>query len=321
MSLPASPDSLGSEVKVRHPNLHNAILRTVAYVDIFDYPLAEAEIHRYLIGVAAPALAVTQALANGALVPARLAKRNGYFTLPGRQEIVETRRRREEAARLLWPAAIRYGLLIARLPFVRMVAVTGSLAVNNAEPGADIDYLIVTANDRLWISRAFTILVVRLAAREQLPLCPNYLLSERALVFSERNLYTAHELVQMVPLSGHGFYQRIRQLNRWTERWLPNADESPPAPVTPLPASTMFGSARKLAERGLNTGLGQRLENWEMRRKVTKFSREAATRTASGEASLEANFAADWCKGHFGGHAGRVLEAYTRRTNYLGVSE
>jgi hypothetical protein len=321
MSLTASPDSPDSGVSVRQSSLNSAIVRTVAYVDVFDYPLAEAEIHRYLIGVPASAPTVAEVLSNGALVPTYLQKWDGYFTLPGREEIVETRRRREEAARRLWPLAIRYGRLIARLPFVRMVAVTGSLAVNNAEPGADIDYLIVTANDRLWLSRAFIILVVRLAARQELPLCPNYLLSERALVFSERNLYTAHELVQMVPLSGYALYQRIRQLNHWTDRWLPNAATSPLTPVDLLPASTRFSGARSLAERGLNSGLGQRLEQWEMRRKVTKFSQAAAAREEAGEATIEANFAADWCKGHFGGHAGRVLEAYARRTRHLGVSE
>lgn len=321
MSPFASPDSLRTAEACRQARLGNAILRTVAYVDVFDYPLTADEIHRYLIGTAAPAAAVAEALANGSLVPAHLQQHDGYYTLPGRQQIVETRRRREEAARRLWPAAIRYGRLIACLPFVRMVGVTGSLAVNNVEPWADIDYLIVTANDRLWLSRAFIILIVRLAAREERRLCPNYLLSERALVFAERNLYTAHELVQMVPLSGYALYHRIRQLNRWTERWLPNAATPPVAPADRLPAPARFARVRALAEWGFSRDIGRRLEQWEMRRKVRKFSREAGALDARGANTNEANFAADWCKGHFDGHARRVLDAYTLRMERLGVTE
>lgn len=317
MPLSTSQESLPTGIGSLPAPIDRAIVRTVAYVDIFDYPPAESEIHRYLIGVAASPSAVKEALFRGKGAAAGLERRDGFFTLAGRTAIVDTRRRREAASQRLWPAAIHYGRLMARLPFVRMVAVTGSLAVNNAEADADIDYLIVTANDRLWLGRAFTILVVRLAARQKLQLCPNYLLSERALVFSERNLYTAHELVQMIPLSGLSVYKRIRRLNKWTERWLPNAIAPPSATAESDRITADSSHIRRLTEKGLNAGLGERLEQWEMRRKVAKFTRQAAIRQRNNGSAVEVNFGADWCKGHFGGHSRRVLDAYARRMETL----
>lgn len=296
-------------------SVENAILRTLAYVDVFDYPLTAGEIHRYLPRVEAPAVAVKEFLADGRLVPRRISRREGYYTLPGREEIVATRRRREEIARRLWPLALRYGRLLATLPFVRMVSVTGSLAVNNAEADADIDYLVVTANDRLWLCRALTILVVRAAALRKVSLCPNYFLSERALVFKERNLYTAHELAQMVPVSGLDVYRRLRRLNPWAAEWLPNATNAPPGPNGgACPSTPDDGRLTGLAEELLQSRLGARLEAWEMQRKMEKFGEVTAGRH-NGRA--EAAFSPNWCKGHFDGHARRVLAAYAERVRVL----
>lgn len=295
--------------------VEDAILKTLAYVDIFDYPLTAGEIHRYLARVEAPPATVKERLANGCLVPRRLSHHEGYFMLPGREGIVATRRRRETIARRLWPEALRYGRIIAALPFVRMVAVTGSLAVNNAEADADIDYLLVTGNDRLWICRAMAILVVRAAVRRGVSLCPNYLLSERALSFEERNLYTAHELAQMVPVSGADVYRKMRALNGWTAKWLPNAMKAPPGPDASYgPAPQANGRLAGLAERLLQSGVGARIERWEMRRKIDRFGKPAED---GYKGRAEVAFSPDWCKGHFDGHARRVLAAYAERVRSL----
>lgn len=295
--------------------VESAILKALAYVDVFDYPLTAGEIHRYLPRVAAPAATVHDILANGRLVPHRLSCHEGYFMLPGREEVVATRRRREEIARDLWPVALRYGRILASLPFVRMLAVTGSLAVNNAEADADIDFLVVTANDRLWVCRALTVLVVRAAARQKVSLCPNYFLSERALIFNERNLYTAHELAQMVPIAGLEIYHKMRRLNRWAAEWLPNATKAPPTPKAMLcPAAPADGRLAGAAEQLLRSRMGAYLERWEMGRKIEKFGR---ARTGEQDDCAEVAFSADWCKGHFDGHAQRVLSAYAERVRTL----
>ncbi|RMG89577.1 MAG: hypothetical protein D6706_21170 [Chloroflexi bacterium] len=283
--------------------IEQAILHTVAYVDVFDYPLTAAEIHRYLIGVPAKREEVEMVLGNGRLRPHRLHYQDGYYMLPGRAEIVARRQERAAIAARLWPEAIRYGRYIASFPFVRMVAVTGSLAVNNPDENADIDYLIITENGRLWLCRAFVIALVRLAARRNITLCPNYFLAESALAFPDQTLYTAHEVTQMIPLSGHEVYQRLRQINAWTNTFLPNAQGTPRPELCQSPR---FNRLRKLIELPLRTPPGQWLDRWEMNRKIRKFHLQETDRS-------ETDFCPAWCKGHFDGHQKRTIQAYETR--------
>ena len=180
--------------------LERAILQTVAYADVFDYPLTADEIHRYLVGVSASRGAVRALVSNGNL-PRALSRSGRYFSLSGRESVFETRKARAASATEYWRRAVGYGRSMSHLPFVRMVAVTGALAMDNMADG-DIDYLVITEPGRLWLCRALIVGLVRVAALKGTALCPNYFLSEHALVLNERNLFTAHEVTQMVPLAG-----------------------------------------------------------------------------------------------------------------------
>ena len=281
--------------------IETAILQTVAYVDEFDYPLTAGEVHHYLIGMSATREQVEVSLGNGRLIPHRLSRQDNYFMLPGRESLAAIRQQRQHIAQQMWPQALKYGRLMAHLPFVRMVAVTGSLAVNNAIEGADIDYLVITENGRLWLTRAFVICIVRLAARWGISLCPNYFLTQRALYIADQNLYTAHELVQMIPLSGLDVYYHLQKANSWTGHYLPNARWSGSGQSYTPPAY----HPRRLAELTLNATIGTHLEQWEMNRKIRKFSHWQ---------TAEADFSPDWCKGHIDDHARRILENFANRT-------
>ena len=152
--------------------LERACVETAAYADVFDCALTEPEVHRYLIGVEADRAEVRAALASDRVEGGFLRRSGAYVTLVGREQLVERRRDSAERGARLWPQAARYGALLARFPFVRLVAVSGALAVDNAGVNGDIDYFIVTEPDRLWLCRGLVIGVVRWVARQGITLCP-----------------------------------------------------------------------------------------------------------------------------------------------------
>jgi predicted nucleotidyltransferase len=287
--------------------IERAIYATLAYADIFQYPLTEVEIHRYLIDYWATREVIHQTLVNSRFLQGKLFTRDGYYTLSGKQTNLQHRQKRQEVSDRMWPKAIRYGKWIASLPFVRMVAVTGSLAMNNASSDADLDYLVVTRPGRLWLTRAMVVLLVRLASRWGDIVCPNYFITEDYLHFREHNLFTAHEVVQMVPIAGLPVYRQIHQMNAWAQQYLPNANWQ----YAEIPADNRYRpTVRPVLESILRLPPGGWFEQWEMQRKVRRFGALLPDHP-------EACFTPNQCKGHLDDHGEHIQQAFAERMSLL----
>ncbi|MBI4503086.1 MAG: hypothetical protein HY700_18260 [Gemmatimonadetes bacterium] len=300
-----------------HEDIEQAAIRAVAYADIFDYPLSGVEVHHYLHGVPSTPEATAVALRQCAALGGPLGERDGFYTLPGREGLVELRRDRLTSAQRRWPTAIRWGRVLGGVPFVRMVAVTGSLAWDNVDKAADIDYLIVTEPGRLWLCRWMVTLVTRAARAIGIPLCPNYLISTRALSLSDRNIYTAHELVRMTPIVGFGTYRRLRKLNAWCYDFLPNAPG--PSLVPSRRKETMRGwwdrvltRLARLSEDAFRSEAGALLECWEMRYRIRKRLRQSIDQGDSA-------YGVDRFKCHTAGYQRRILTIFAQRLRSLGA--
>jgi hypothetical protein len=285
--------------KPRGAVILQSVFHTLAYADVFDYPLTAPEVYRYLTSTKGTMEEVTRALSDESL----FSQTGEYFTLCGREEIVESRKRRAQVAARLWRKAIRYGRIIASLPFVKMVAITGSLAMNNTDEGKDIDYMIVTTPNHLWTCRALSLLIARFAKLEGVNLCPNYLITTNALELKERSLYVAHELAQMIPISGVEIYHEIRHRNEWVDNYLPNASGMTDDGIGLV---KKFSTIQRVLEMFFSLPFGRWLEKWEMNRKMERLTREQSH-------SFESYFSADVCKGHIDKHGENVVTALAVR--------
>jgi len=289
--------------------LARAILRTLLYADVFQFPLTETEIHHFLIGQAASPAVVSQCLNTSYWLAARIECDVDYWSLQGGTLLREQRRAREQASQALWPEAMRYGQRLAHMPYVRMVAITGALAMHNIHTaGDDIDYLLVTSPGRVWLARLMVIALVRIARQRGVILCPNYVLSTSALVQNRRDLYIAHEIAQMIPLMGLDVYKSLRDSNAWTGSFLPNA-VSPFYTYTETnrPLVGLGQTMQRIGETLLNHSLGDRLETWEQGRKQRKFAHDAQLPHA------DAQLDADRVKGHFKDYGYLTLRRYHER--------
>lgn len=293
-----------------HERLSEAILKGLLYADIFDYPLLLEEIHRYLnipVRLEQVQEALEVAVRRGDIV-----QTGPFYSLPQRADLAAIRIRRSEISRRMWPRARWYARLMASLPFVEMVAVTGALSVDNVEADADMDFMLVCAPGQVWLVRALTGIMRRMARALGDRLCPNYILASNALELDQRNLYAARELFQMVPLYGLDSYQRLIAANTWAFSYLPNVRLLPPqnghrpltGPIRPL---------RRSLEFGLRGWLGRKLHEAEWQR----WQRMVARHEHVGP---EVVLSLDRFKMHDLSHGERILAAYAERLARYGLS-
>jgi hypothetical protein len=231
--------------------------------------------------------------------------KTGYYFLASRDEIVELRMRREAASRKVFNLAMAYGRILGALPFVRMVALTGSLAMLNLSKNPDMDYMIVAKHGRVWTARAFAIALGKFAQVFGDTICPNLIVSEHALEWPLHDLYSARELCQMIPIIGNDLYLRLFAANSWVESILPNACPKQSSEVSEI------SEIWRLGEFPLSGSLGEKFESWEMTRKITRFSNQPGF-------GAETVFTADVCQGNFHHHRKWTDAVYQERLSSLG---
>ncbi len=212
--------------------MEKAILKTLIYADIFDYPLKVWEIHKWLIGRKANLRQVEGALAH--LSEKRKAKsEKGYYFLPQREGLVTKRKRREKHSERYLRKARILTQILKLIPWIKLVGVSGGLAMGNADKKDDIDLFIITAKNRLWISRLLSVGILDfLGVRRKVgmtgkkaagKLCINTLLEEDKLEQSNKDIYLAHEVLQMKVLwQREEIYSKYLLDNKWAFRFLPN---------------------------------------------------------------------------------------------------
>lgn len=139
-------------------SLKQAVLATIAYADLLNFPLKCEEIEEYLYGWSATREAIEAVLKEiqGVI------HLNGYYCLNNRIELIETRKKNDVLLMNYWKKIRRFRFFFQLCPFVRSVAVCNSVSYGNVKETSDIDLFVITADHRLSIARFFLKLITQL---------------------------------------------------------------------------------------------------------------------------------------------------------------
>jgi hypothetical protein len=226
--------------------LSRRLLLTLAYTDQFLFPLTTEELGLRLVGKRL----VPKHELQGALLQLQQLKMieqiEEFWHLAGRSDLIKTRVKRQQQARALQPAVDQCVALLKKIPWVQAVAVTGSLSMEVALADDDIDFMIITAPNTLWLTRLLVIGIATLKGRrrfwwedqhswsahssdkavsKKVPTkwCFNLWLTTQTLSVPQpnRKLYTAYEVVQArFVYAKPGVEELFLQQNRWVRYFL-----------------------------------------------------------------------------------------------------
>jgi len=197
------------------------ILKTLGYFDLFQYPLTEEEILLFN-QVDVTGIAVNKQL-QVLLKDKMIFKVDEFYALQNNWQLAERRRNGNKLAVEHLKIARRVAKFLSTFPYVKAIAVSGSLSKNFATDKTDIDFFIITEANRLWIARTIMHLYKKLTflRGRQNWFCMNYYVDENALEIKEKNIFTAIEIVTLLPMYSNDCMRRFFEKNSWTDSFFP----------------------------------------------------------------------------------------------------
>jgi hypothetical protein len=215
------------------------ILNTIIYFDLFDYPLTLSEICKFLStggmeGGSYTLLEIDECLTTSKKLKKFITTKRGFYFLKGRGEIIDIRLERYALANPKFKIALRAINCLKYLPFVKFIAVCNNLAYSNAKAESDIDLFIITAKNRIWLVRFYSIFLMALLGlrppktKVKDKICLSFFVTEEALDLTQikvgaEDIYLVFWLATLWPAYDRdNFYQKLIAANAWLLKYLPN---------------------------------------------------------------------------------------------------
>jgi len=227
-------------------NAEKQIVATVAYYDEMDYPLTSFEIWKSFTNYESNTnilidkleLAETIELLENEELRKYIESYNGFYFLKGRKELVEKRIKKNKVASLKLKKLRRIVWFLRFVPFARMIAVTGRLAMKNTGKNSDWDLFVLLKKGKIWTGRTLVTAFVHLIGKRRYGnkikdrICLNYFITDESLKINikerpfEVNLFSASEYSFMIPLFGFRVFRKFQIRNPWIREFKPNFEIS-----------------------------------------------------------------------------------------------
>lgn len=232
----------------------------MAYYDIFSYPLTANEIY-YNLGDNHTSPEVIKSELESLSSDHIVYRKGEFFQLNNNDNYIHRRKTGNKLAEKRLKTARRVSGFISRFPFIRGILLSGSISKGFMEEDSDIDYFVITHPNRVWFSRLMLMVFKKIFLFNSKKIfCINYFVDSENLEIQEKNIFTATELVTLLPTFGPDIYEELYRKNIWVKEFYPNF----PKRETNKVLDRKTGIIKSLLENILGKKLGDKVDDFAM---------------------------------------------------------
>jgi predicted nucleotidyltransferase len=248
-----------------------------------DYPLTVFELWKYLIKNEESEVGkqekkklslidIISELENEELKK-RIETYRGYYFLFGRKNLVTQRIERNKISEEKYRIIGRVVRFLRFVPYVRMILVTGRVAMKNADRKSDLDLLVCLEKGRIFTGRTLVTLAIHLLGKRRYGkkitnrICLNYFITTNSLEIEMQDLFASSEYFFALPLFGFEYFKKFQKANIWIAKYHENYMPAETPNLKIISDDYFSKLIRGLGEKIVNLNwLEQNLKAWQTKR-------------------------------------------------------
>ena len=240
-------------------------LKPLIYFSLFNHPLTDEEV--FLFSETNDIKEVSKDI-DVLLKKGIINRVDSFLLLENNINHIHKRIKGKKEADAIMPKAEKVAKFISKFPFIKGVAISGSLSKGYFDKKSDFDFFVITKPKRVWIARLFLAIYKRLVLNNSYKeFCVNYFVSTDTLEIEEKNKFTATEIVTVIPLFGEVEFKDFYKKNNWVHKYFPNLELKNRADRTKSISKPIFNKIVELIfDNPIGTGINYLLMKYISRR-------------------------------------------------------
>ena len=328
--------------------LEKQILATIVYYDILDYPLTGFEVFLYLVKEnkntndvgtrhCLVSTEIIDLLNTSEYLKKYLGQKYGFYFLKrtlsnppllrGEIDIVQQRFDRKKLADQKWKKIKKIFWIMQITPFMKMILVSGSLALGNSKDESDIDLIIIAKKKRIWIVRTFvTLLTYVLGVRRHSnvtknKICLNHYITDKSLQIPFESMYNAQSYLHLINIydskKDKKLFREFQEENGWIKKYVENYRLSEVGGFRSIERNEILNCISKIFEFILSGKAGDCLENTLSKIQSKKIKKDPLYKKSGGRITINNN----QLEFHPDSHEADIIPEFNKRMKELELFE